>query len=314
MLYKNFSIVVFSLLVGILPVQASEEQGSKGSRLEQLDSDKIQLGAVKAAVMELGSGKMLYSKHSDWVTPIASITKLMTAMVVLDSDQSLSEMIAIPKPDLNTRKNAYTRMRVDSKLSRGDLLRLALMSSENVAAYTLAYRYPGGMDQFVAAMNAKAKSLGMQNSHFVDSSGLSSGNVSTAADLVKMIEAAAEYDEIREYSTTGRFTAHFHNPRYSLNYGNTNRLVRRSSWNIELSKTGYITEAGRCLVVLSEMKGKEYAMVFLDAFGKLTPLGDAGRVRRWITTGDGGAVAGAALQYQKDKAKEYPYLDRASSL
>lgn len=314
MFYKNFSIIVFSLFVGILPAQASEEPGSKGSHLTQLDDDKIHLGAVKAAVMELGSGKMLYSKHSDWVTPIASITKLMTAMVVLDSDQSLDEWVTIPKPDLNTRKNAYTRIRVGSKLSRGNLLRLALMSSENVAAYTLAASYPGGVDRFVAEMNAKAKALGMLNSHFVDSSGLSSGNVSTASDLVKMIEAAASYDKIREYSTTGRYTAHFKSPRYSLNYGNTNRLVRRESWNIELSKTGYITEAGRCLVVLSEMKGKEYAMVFLDAFGKLTPLGDVGRVRRWITTGDGGTIAGAAARYEQDKAKEYPYIDSPTSM
>ena len=139
-------------------------------------------------------------------------------------------------------------------------------------------------------------------------SGLSSGNVSTAEDLVKLIAAVSHYDKIREYSTTPRYTAHFRKPRYALGYGNTNRLVHRNSWDIELSKTGYITEAGRCLVLLSKLEGRDVAMVFLDAFGKQTPLGDAGRVKRWISTGDSGRIAGAALRYEQSKSKEYPYL------
>lgn len=269
----------------------------------------VQLGAVKAAIVELDSGEMLFSKHSDWVTPIASITKLMTALVVMQSGQDLNEWIEIPKPDRETRKNAYSRIRVGSQLQRGNVLRLALMSSENLAAYTLAARYPGGVDAFVAQMNTTARKLGMTQTRFVDASGLSSGNVSTAADLVKLIAAVSEYDKVREYSTTPRYTAHFRKPRYSLGYGNTNRLVHRSSWDIELSKTGYITEAGRCLVLLSKLEGRDVAMVFLDAFGKLTPLGDAGRVKRWITTGDSGRIAGAALRYEQSKSKEYPHLE-----
>ncbi|OUS23488.1 D-alanyl-D-alanine endopeptidase, partial [Gammaproteobacteria bacterium 45_16_T64] len=245
-------------------------------------------------------------KHADWVTPIASITKVMTAMVVLDSQQGLNEWVVIPKSDHETRKNAYSRIRIGSKLTRSDLLRLALMSSENLAAYSLANSYPGGVEAFVNQMNAKAKSLGMMNTQFADASGLSTNNLSTAADLLKMVKAAAEYEEIREYSTTPRFTARFKGPRYSLNYGNTNRLVHRDSWDIGLSKTGYLSEAGRCLVLLSKLEGRPVAMVLLDAFGKVTPLGDAQRVKRWLTTGSSGHIAGPALAYEKSKAKEYP--------
>ncbi|MDX1692474.1 MAG: D-alanyl-D-alanine endopeptidase [Ketobacteraceae bacterium] len=291
---------------------SSQSNNSQPLQLASLDRSRIQLGAVKAAVVELETGNILFSKHSDWVTPIASITKLMTAMVVLDSDQSLDEWVEIPEPDRETRKNAYSRIRIGSELKRGDLLRLALMSSENLAAYTLAHSYTGGKEAFVRAMNEKAASLGMDSTTFADSSGLSTKNTSTAADLVKMVLAAAQYEKIREYSTTPRFTARFRKPRYSLGYGNTNRLVHRKSWDIGLSKTGYLTEAGRCLVLLSEFEGSEVAMVLLDAFGKLTPLGDAGRVKRWITTGDSGRIAGAAHRYEQEKSREY--LERAAQL
>ena len=299
----TYPFVLTSLILGLLVAAISSAQAS-----ETDPAAPIKLGAVKAAIVELESGKTLYSKHSDWVTPIASITKLMTALVVMQSGQDLDEWIEIPKPDRETRKNAYSRIRIGSQLQRGNVLRLALMSSENLAAYTLAARYPGGVDAFVGQMNKTAASLGMSNTHFVDASGLSSGNVSTAEDLVKLIAAVSHYDKIREYSTTPRYTAHFRKPRYALGYGNTNRLVHRNSWDIELSKTGYITEAGRCLVLLSKLEGRDVAMVFLDAFGKQTPLGDAGRVKRWISTGDSGRIAGAALRYEQSKSKECPYL------
>jgi len=294
--------VLLSLLVYLTIVTSSTANAS----FPNVDTTKIQLGAVKAAVMDLDTGKVLYSKHADWVTPIASITKVMTAMVVLDSQQGLNEWVVIPKSDRETSKNAYSRIRIGSKLIRSDLLRLALMSSENLAAYSLANSYPGGVEAFVNQMNAKAKSLGMMNTQFADASGLSTNNLSTAEDLLKMVKAAAEYEEIREYSTTPRFTARFKSPRYSLNYGNTNRLVHRDSWDIGLSKTGYLSEAGRCLVLLSELEGRPVAMVLLDAFGKVTPLGDAQRVKRWLTTGSSGDIAGPALAYEKSKAKEYP--------
>lgn len=287
---------------------------SKQLQLASLDQSEIHLGAVKAAVADLETGKLLYEKHADWVTPIASITKLMTAMVVMDSGQSLTEWVEIPEPDRETRKNAYSRIRIGSTLKRGDLLRLALMSSENLAAYTLAHSYPGGVDAFVAQMNVKAQELGMLDSHFADPSGLSSQNKSTADDLVKMVSAAFSYNEIREYSTTPNYTARFRKPRYVLGYGNTNLLVHRDSWDIGLSKTGYITEAGRCLVLVSNFQGREVAMVFLDAFGKRTPQGDAGRVKRWLTTGKGGSIAGAALRYEQEKSQEYPYRENKISM
>ena len=307
MLYKSLFVSLLVLINLISPARATrgDDTDKAPLLLASLDQNKLQLGAVKAAIVDIESGNVLFSKHSDWVTPIASITKLMTAMVVLDSDQSLNEWVEIPEPDRDTRKNAYSRIRIGSKLKRGDLLRLALMSSENLAAYTLAHSYTGGKDAFIDAMNRKADALGMEHTRFVDPSGLSSANVSTAADLVKMVIAAASYETIGEYSTTPRFTARFSNPRYSLSYGNTNRLVHRNSWEIGLSKTGYLTEAGRCLVLLSEFEGNQIGMVFLDAFGKLTPLGDAGRVKRWVTEGNSGRIAGAALRYEQQKAKEY---------
>lgn len=305
--YKCLFSLLACLFFGFFTTaQATEPRSNAASSFPNADTSKIQLGAVKAAVMDLDSGKMLYSKYADWITPIASITKVMTAMVIFDSGQNLAEMVVIPKPDLNTRKNGYSRIRIGSKLKRSDLVRLALMSSENLAAYTLAANYPGGVDAFVSQMNTKALSLGMKNTRFADASGLSSGNVSTAEDLIKMVMAAAEYEEIREYSTTPRFTARFKSPRYSLSYGNTNRLVHRKSWDIGLSKTGYLTEAGRCLVLISEFEDRPVAMVLLDAFGKTTPLGDAQRVKRWLTTGNGGRIADAALRYSQDKSKQYP--------
>ena len=271
------------------------------------DVSKITLGSVKAAVFDLESGEILYSKHANWVTPIASITKVMTALVLLESKQPLNAWLEIPQPDLETRKNAYSRMRIGSKLKRSDLLKLALMSSENLAAYTLAYHHPGGVDAFVADMNKKAKQLKMTDSAFVDPSGLSRLNLATASDLVRLLAEAQKYEKIQKYSTESRYTARFKSPRYSLAYGNTNRLVRRNNWDITLSKTGYITEAGRCLVLMSKLNGKNIGMVFLDAFGKLTPLGDAARVKRWLTTGKSGHIAGAALRYSQDKSKEYKY-------
>lgn len=270
--------------------------------LQDLDKGRIRLGSVKAAIFDTATAATLYSKNADVQAPIASITKLMTAMVVLDGGQSLDEMVTIRKVERDSDNNGYSRMRIGSRLSRGDLMRVMLMASENLAASNLAAHYPGGFDAFIAAMNEKAHSLGMTRSRFTDASGLSVENVSTAADLVKMLTAAAGYEQIREYTTTGGFTARFENPRYSLRYGNTNRLVHRRSWEVEVSKTGYLNEAGRCLVMVTKIDGREIAMVLLDSFGKLTPIGDAGRIKRWLTTGSSGTVAGAALNYERRKS------------
>ncbi len=311
-------IVIFTLLflsvvfASAADVNATKKPDSSGSapppltkKILSLDPIGVSLGSVRAAVYAPDIDTLLFSKNENIAAPIASITKLMTAMVILDAKQPLAEYLTIKKIKRDSSKNGYSRMRPDSQLRRRDLLRLALMASENRAASTLAYYYPGGFDAFVVAMNEKAKSLGMAKTHFADATGLSLENVSTAADLVKMVTAAGGYELIKEYSTTKTFTARFKSPRYVLGYGNTNRLVHRESWDISITKTGFLDEAGRCLVMLTTIEESPVVMVFLDSFGKLTPIGDAGRIKRWITTGASGRVAGAAANYEKTKSAAY---------
>ncbi|MCH8497913.1 MAG: D-alanyl-D-alanine endopeptidase [Marinobacter sp.] len=269
------------------------------------DPDRLHLASVTAAVSPLSGDALLVDKYADRVVPIASITKVMTALVVLDAGLPLDEWLAFQARHKPAPANAYTRIRVGSELRRRDMLRLALMSSENFAAYNLARHYPGGYDAFIAAMNDKARELGMRDTRFVDSTGLSADNVSTAADLVKLVRAAMAQPLIAQFSTQGYFTANFRQPRYSLNFGNTNVLVHRDSWGVSFSKTGYLTEAGRCLVMVSQMDGEEVITVLLDSFGSRSPIGDAGRVRRWLQTGDSGPVAGAAREYEQRKNTQY---------
>lgn len=263
----------------------------------------LQLASVSALVAPLGEEAPLYAKRTDWVLPIASITKTMTAMVVLDSEAPLDEWLTVEKRHFPAAANTFTRLRLKSRATRLDLLHLALMSSENHAAYLLARHHPGGYDAFIEAMNAKSRALGMTRTRFVDSSGLSEDNVSTAADLLKMVNAAHGYEIIRAISRQTRHSVRFRNPDYTLRYGNTNLLVRRSRWDVRFSKTGYLDAAGRCLVMVAEIAGKPIAMVLLDSFGKRSPLGDAGRIRRWLEIGNGGTVAQAALRYEREKSQ-----------
>ncbi|GGO76974.1 D-alanyl-D-alanine endopeptidase [Marinobacterium nitratireducens] len=260
-----------------------------------------QLASVSTSVIDLESGKSLVSKNDDLVVPIASITKLMTAMVILDAGQPLDEPVRIDQRDRELAHNYYSRIRTGSELPRGDLLRIMLMSSENLAATTLATHYPGGFDAFVKAMNAKAQSLGMTHSRFVGPSGLSPDNVSSASDLARMVKAAVDYRLIREYSTTSVYTANFDRPRYRVGYTNTNALVRAGKWDIRLSKTGYLDEAGRCLVMVASVDGRQVAMIMLDSFGKLSPVGDANRIRKWLETGNVSEIASAAANYERRK-------------
>jgi D-alanyl-D-alanine endopeptidase (penicillin-binding protein 7) len=269
-----------------------------------LDPSKIQTASVSTFVTDLKSGETLFQKNADIVMPIASITKLMTAMVVLDADLSLKEKITFDKTDKERIYNGYSRIRMESQLSRGEAIHIALMSSENLASAALADNYPGGYSAFVEAMNAKAKSLGMTDTRFVDSSGLSPKNVSTAADISKMVKAAYDYPEIRKYSTTPVHTAYFKKPRYKLGYTNTNALARGKKWNVELSKTGYLDIAGYCLAMVTSIDGNKLLMVMLDAYGKLTPVGDAGRIKRWIQTGNSGKISDSAKHYQRTKLAE----------
>jgi len=223
----------------------------------------------------------LHSKNANVVAPIASITKLMTAMVVLDAKLPLDEEISISPLDINLQKRASSRTRTGMTMTRGELLKLALMASDNLSAAALARTYPGGTEAALAQMNAKARNLGMGSTRFLEPTGLSSGNVSTAHDLVKMVRAAQSYELINQYSTLQSHTLEQagHRP---LRFNNTNPLVRNASWDIGLSKTGYINEAGRCLVMEAKIRERPVIIVLLDSSGKNSRVGDANRVKKWM--------------------------------
>jgi D-alanyl-D-alanine endopeptidase (penicillin-binding protein 7) len=240
-------------------------------------------GLKSASVLVVDEdGNVIYGKDVDTVRPIASITKLMTAMVILDANLPLDEKITITKEDRDLIRLTGSRLEYGASLSRRELILLAIMSSENRAATALGRTYPGGMANFLDHMNRKARALGMRNSHFADPAGLKSENVSTAADLARMVAAAEQYPLITEASTTTRLDVYPYRGRGHLTYGNTNRLLKNKTWNIELSKTGYINEAGRCLVMNANIEGEEVSIVLLNSFGKLTPFGDSNRLRQWM--------------------------------
>jgi D-alanyl-D-alanine endopeptidase (penicillin-binding protein 7) len=239
------------------------------------------LHSASAIVLD-AQGNIIYGKDVNTVRPIASITKLMTAMVVLDSKLSLNEKITVTKADRDLLRQTGSRLDFGATLSRREMVLLALMASENRAATALGRNYPGGTEQFVVAMNHKARELGMSNSQFADPAGLDAHNVSTASDLAKMINAAERYALITEATTTTKMEVRPFKSRGPLTYGNTNRLLKNKSWDIELSKTGYINEAGRCLVMQANIEGEEVSIVLLNSFGKLTPFGDSNRLRKWM--------------------------------
>jgi D-alanyl-D-alanine endopeptidase (penicillin-binding protein 7) len=228
----------------------------------------------------------LYAKNPDTLAPIASITKLMTAMVVLDAQLPLDEVIAINEDDVDTLKGTHSRLRVGLTFTRGELLKLALMASENRAAYALARTYPGGSDAAIAAMNAKARELGMQNTRFLDPTGLNSDNVSTAQDLVRMVAAARGYPVIHQCTTSASHSVPGWRGR-EMRFVNTNPLVKSASWDIGVSKTGYISEAGRCLVMEATINQRPVIIVLLDSWGKRTRIGDANRIKKWMESAEG---------------------------
>lgn len=244
----------------------------------------LNLKSHAALIFDAQQGRAIYGKNADVILPIASITKLMTAMVVLDAQLPLDEQVTIDAADIDVLKNTRSRLWVGASLSRQELLRLALMASENRAAAALGRAYPGGIEAFVAAMNRKAQQLGMINSRFVDSTGLNSANVSTARELANMVEAAHQYDTIREFSTTASHTVDVSNRGRSLQFINSNNLVRAGTWDIGVSKTGFLSEAGRCLVMQANIIGRPVIIVLLDSWGKKTRIGDANRIRKWMET------------------------------
>lgn len=242
--------------------------------------DPLSLRSSVAFVVDQETQEVLFSKNEDAVLPIASLTKLMTTLLISEAELPLDEMITITQDDVDTEKGSTSRLRVGSTLSRGELMHLALMSSENRAAHALGRTYPGGLQVFVEMMNAKAQLLGMQDTRYVEPTGLSSKNKSSAKDLAVLVDVASEDPLLREYSTSPGYQVAV--GRRKLMFNNTNRLVRNPTWDIGLQKTGYISEAGQCLVMQAKVAGRKLIMVFLDSAGKLSRLGDAERVRRWV--------------------------------
>lgn len=260
----------------------------------------LDLRSGAAIVVDQKTGEALYAKNEDIPTPIASITKLMTAMVTLDAGLSMDEEVTISSEDVDRLKGTSSKLALGTTLTRGELMHLALIASENRAAAALSRAYPGGRDAFIAAMNRKARAIGMQDTHFVDGTGLNSHNRATAADLVKMVDAAYRYPMIREISSTGAYDVGLPAKRVvkikedgrirrvtrevtrQVAFNNTNALTRSNDWEIGVSKTGYINEAGRCLVMQAKIHEKPVIIVLLDSWGKWSRIGDANRIKKWL--------------------------------
>lgn len=294
----GIAILVILLSVGLLSVQmaaaaekSSQSSKSSKSKVVHKKKKKSRVKSVRAPqklvirsacawVEDQQTGELFVQKQATAVLPIASITKLMTAMVTLDAQLDLQALITIEPEDVDTFRHTHSRLRVGTGITRGDALLLALMASENRCAHALGRTYPGGIDAFVAAMNAKAQSLGLTETHFEDPVGLSSGNVSTAQELARMVDAAYQYRPIREFTT--REDAVVQVGYRTMKFRNSNRLVRSPRWQIGLSKTGFIDEAGRCLVMQAQVAQRPVLIVLLDAQGKLTRFADADRIKRWM--------------------------------
>jgi D-alanyl-D-alanine endopeptidase (penicillin-binding protein 7) len=275
---RSFAAVKRHSVVRIATVPARPSYG----KLAGLHSvqDELDLKSSVALVIDQDTREVLFSKNDSAVLPIASLTKLMTGLIVSEAKLPMEEMITITQDDVDTEKGSSSRLRVGAMLTRGELLHLALMSSENRAAHALGRTYPGGLDAFVSVMNAKAKMLGMMDTRYVEPTGLSSNNQSSAHDLALLANAAYDDSALREFSTSPGHQVAVGNR--TLQYKNTNRLVKNPDWDIGLQKTGYISEAGQCLVMQAKIAGRKLIMVFLDSAGKLSRIGDAERVRRWV--------------------------------
>jgi serine-type D-Ala-D-Ala endopeptidase (penicillin-binding protein 7) len=296
-------IAVFALSLVALPhlAQAAEQKPrfvkAKARQASVPDFTKDgtpNLMSSAALVFDQNTGKMLYAKNADTITPIASITKLMTAMIVLDAKLPLDEAITITNEDLDTLKGTRSRLPIGSAFRREDLMRLALMASDNRAASALGRSYPGGIQGFVEAMNTKAKLLNLSSTRFVDSSGLAPGNVSSPQDLATMVSEASHYALIREFSTTPELHVTLPNAKRAMGFNNTNVLVKNSGWDIGLSKTGYINESGKCLVMQATIANNPVIIVLLDSWGKLTRVADANRIKKWLETNRVAAVPSAS--------------------
>lgn len=275
---------IVCLAVTATVAQAAIPQGSlqkthlKYSQRPALNEPVLRSSA--ALVLDTSNSSVLYSRRAAIAMPIASITKLMTALVVMDAGQPLDETLTVSPDDHSVGKPIVSRLTIGTQLSRGDLMHLALMSSENRAAHTLGSNYPGGLAACVAAMNAKARELGMANARFVEPTGLSDENVASPEDLSKLVMAVAKVPAIREFSTDGDYVVQV--GRRLVQFHNTDSLVNNADWNIVVQKTGYISRAGRCLVMQTVIDDRTLVIVLLNSFGKRTRVADARRVRRWV--------------------------------
>lgn len=285
--WRVFAIAMIASLLGVGLSANAAEKAATGPGVR----------SAAALVVDANNGEVIFAREPKLVAPIASITKLMTALVVMDGLQPLDEVIEITAADRWKGKGAFSRLPIGAKLKRGDLLRLALMASENRAARTLGRNYPGGMTAFVRTMNAKAKALGMTQTHFDDPSGLSSLNVSSARDLAKLVKAVSRISVIAEYSTLT-----YHEVRVGksmLGYRNTNLLIGKPDWTIQVQKTGYTQDAGECLVMQTTIDERPVVIVLLNSFGKLTRTADARRIRKWMEAQSAPSVAAASAAAAK---------------
>jgi D-alanyl-D-alanine endopeptidase (penicillin-binding protein 7) len=284
--------ITFFLALPAITVEAKQSKSNKPSkaeiaRISRADTKTNKDGLLRVAssnalIVNQNTGEVLFAKDTDALTSIASVTKLMTAMVTLDANLSMDEEIVITNEDVDTLKNSSSKLPVGTVLPRSELLKIALIASDNRAASALGRNYPTGKAGFVNAMNIKALQLDMTRSEFADPTGLNNHNMSTAEDLVKMVKAAYQYPEIREITTTASYEAYVKGHRAPVNFNNTNGLIRKSDWIIGLSKTGFIQEAGRCLVMQAMISGQPMIIVLLKSYGSATRTADANRIRKWI--------------------------------
>ena len=278
----NRFIILLAYLFIIQPSFANEiAMDVAAISSKALDKGKLRLRSEGVIIADQ-SGAILFSRNADKPRSIASVTKLMTALVILDTKLPLDETITITKADRDLRQLTGSRLKIGAKLTREELLTLAMLSSENRAALALGRTYPGGSEAFVSAMNEKAKSLGMMHSNFIDAAGLSPNNLSTPNDLFLLMQAAEKHPLLKKIAQTRSVTVKPYKRLGPLRYVNTNRFSRNKSWTLLLSKTGFLTEAGRCLVMKARVDNKEVTIILLDSYGKLTPFGDANRARQWL--------------------------------
>ncbi|ERM53880.1 D-alanyl-D-alanine endopeptidase [Vibrio mimicus CAIM 1882] len=297
-------LLVCSSLLIAAPAHSADSATATPKATVKKTVKKQELAANSALVIDLKTNEVIYSSNPDAVRPIASVTKLMTAIVTLDAKLPMETKLPITIQEAREMKGVHSRVRIGSEISRKDMLLLTLMSSENRAAASLAHHYPGGYKAFIKAMNNKAKALGMKNTRFVEPTGLSEKNVSSARDLVLLLKASKKYPMLGQLSATEKKTVTFAKPRYSLDFRNTNRLVFNDNWKIDLTKTGFTNAAGHCLVMRTQMGKRQVAFVVLDTKGKLSPVGDANRLRTWLETGKVTPLPADAKQYKKQRNQE----------